>query len=174
MKVFLLLIFISLTYLQAKVLITPYEAIYNTYGKDVKITKKNILLKSTQAKEISAQAKMKLKTKIYRTFKIEKDAKTIAYGIVTLNKMRTKDAAVLFIIDTNGEVQGIETITFNEPPEFAPSKKWQSQFVHKTKNDTLRVGKDLPTITGATLSARGYSDGARLALAVFEIVFKDK
>jgi len=45
-------------------------------------------------------------------------------------------------------------------------------FLHKNINDTIRVGKDIPTITGATLSARGYANGARLALALFKVLYK--
>ena len=153
---------------------TPFDAIYAAYSEEVSISKKNILLNASQAQAVTKQAKQKLATKIYRTFKIEKAHKIIAYGVLTVNKMRTKDAVVLFMINTKGVIESVETVAFNEPPEFAPSKTWESQFINKDNSHTLRVGKDIPTISGATLSARGYADGARLALAVYNVVLKEQ
>jgi len=169
---FLLFSLLLLATLDAKVLITPYDAIHKVYGKDVEISKKNKLLNAQQASQVSKLARAKLKTKIYRIFKITKDGKSIAYGVLTLNKMRSKDAAILFIINLKGEIISVQTVAFNEPPEFAPSQKWQELFLSKNISNTLRVGKDIPTLTGATLSARGYAQGARIALAVFEVLFK--
>ncbi len=171
MRYFLLSLFL-LGSLHAKLLITPFEAIHLAYGDKVIVTKKNILLKSKQAKALSKIAHQKLKTRIYRIFKIQEDKTIIAYGVLTMNKMRTKDAALLTMINLEGVIKSVATIAFNEPPEFAPNKKWESLFEKKTKNDTLRIGKDLPTITGATLSARGYANGVRLALGIYEVVLK--
>jgi len=171
MKFFLLSLFL-LTTLNAKILVTPFEAIHNALGKDVKIVKKNKLLNSKQAARVSKLAKVKLSTKIYRIFKTTKNGKVLAYGILTINKMRSKDAAILFIINPKGTILSIETIAFNEPPEFAPNKTWQELFISKDITNTLRVAKDLPTITGATLSARGYANGSRVALALFEVLYK--
>jgi len=171
---YLFLSLILLTTLNAKMLMTPFEAIHTAYGKEAKISKKNILLNPDQAKALTKVARQKLTTKIYRTFKIEKNGTLEAYAVLTVNKMRTKDAVVLFMINLDGSIASIATVAFNEPPEFAPNSQWEALFDNKTKADTLRIGKDLPTITGATLSARGYADGARLALGVYETVLKGK
>lgn len=171
---YLLLSFLLLLNLDAAILLTPFEAIHNAYGKDVTVSKRNILITSDQASAITKIAKQKLSTKIYRTFKVEKGSKIIAYGVLTVNKMRTKDAVVLFLINLKGSIESVHTVAFNEPPEFVPNDTWNTLFVNKDKSNTLRVGKDIPTITGATLSARGYADGARLALAVYDVVLKAK
>ncbi len=117
---------------------------------------------------------MKKGGKIFRTFRVNKDDKTIAYAILISRVVRTKDAAILYMISPEGIIEGVEVIAFNEPPEFTPSRNYVDQFKGKTANDTLRVGKDIPTVTGATMGARNVTDGARLALAVFDMVFKAK
>ena len=171
---YLLLSVLLLTSLHAKLLIRPFDAIHQAYGEEVKIEKKNILLNSKKAAAITKAAQQKLKTKIYRTFKISEGDKVIAYAILTVNKMRSKDAVILFMINLEGSIESIKTVAFNEPPEFAPNSQWETLFKNKSLKDTLRVGKDIPTISGATLSARGYADGSRLALAIFDTLFKVK
>ncbi|MGB6020220.1 MAG: FMN-binding protein [Sulfurimonadaceae bacterium] len=160
--------------LQAKLLISPFDAIHAVYGKEVKIEKKNVLLSIDKANTVYKQAKMKKGGKIFRTFTVKKDEKTIAYAVLISRVVRTKDAAILYMITPDGVIDAVEVIAFNEPPEYTPSKNYVEQFKGKTAQDTLRVGKDIPTVTGATMGARNVTDGARLALALFDLLFKVK
>ncbi len=171
---YLLLSLLLLTTLNAKLLVSPFDALHAIYGKDVKIEKKNVLLTIKKAETVYQQAQMKKGKKIFRTFKVTKDGKVIAYAILISRVVRTKDAAVLYMISLEGVIENVEVIAFNEPPEFTPSKQYLSQFKGKTEKDTLHVGKDIPTVTGATMGARNVTDGARLALAVFDMLFKAK
>lgn len=171
---YLLVTFLLLSSLQAKLLISPFDILHAVYGKDVKIEKKNVLLSIDKAEVVYKQAKMKKGGKIFRTFKVNKDKNTIAYAILISRVVRTKDAAILYMISPEGVIEGVEVIAFNEPPEFTPSQNYIDQFKGKTTKDTLRVGKDIPTVTGATMGARNVTDGARLALAVFDMLYKDK
>ena len=173
MRYFLLTLFLLST-LQAKLLISPFDSLHAVYGKDVTIEKKNVLLTIAKAEAVYKQAQMKKGGKIFRTFTVKKDGKAIAYAILISRVVRTKDAALLYMITPQGVIQHVEVIAFNEPPEFTPSKQYVSQFKGKTDQDTLRVGKDIPTVTGATMGARNVTDGARLALAVFNMLFKEK
>ena len=171
---YIFLTIILLSSLHAKLLISPFDALHATYGKDVKVEKKNVLLTIAKAEKVYKQAQMKKGSKIFRTFKVKKDDKIIAYAILISRVVRSKDAAILYMISPEGVIESVEVIAFNEPPEFTPSQQYVSQFKGKTSQDTLRVGKDIPTVTGATMGARNVTDGARLALAVFDILFKVK
>jgi len=171
---YIILTFILLSSLQAKLLISPFDALHATYGNDAKIEKKNVLLTIAKAEKVYKQAQMKKGSKIFRTFKVKKDKKIIAYAILVSRVVRSKDAAILYMISPTGVIESVEVIAFNEPPEFTPSKQYVSQFKGKTSQDTLRVGKDIPTVTGATMGARNVTDGARLALAVYDLLFKAK
>ncbi len=173
MRYLLITLFLFST-LQAKLLINPFDALHAVYGNDVKIEKKNVLLSIDKAKVVYKQAGMPKGKKIFRTFKVKKEGKVIAYAILISRVVRSKDAAILYMISPEGVIESVEVIAFNEPPEFTPSKQYVSQFKGKTDQDTLRVGKDIPTVTGATMGARNVTDGARLALAVFDMLFREK
>ncbi len=171
---FMILAFLFITSLQAKLLVTPFDALHAVYGSDVEIEKKNVLLTVEKAERVYKQAEMKKGSKIFRTYTVTKEGKPIAYAILISRVVRTKDAAVLYMISPEGVIDAVEVIAFNEPPEYTPSKQYVDQFKGKTSKDTLRVGKDIPTVTGATMGARNVTDGARLALAVFELLFKEQ
>ena len=159
--------------LSANILITPQDAMKYMYGNNTKIEKKNILLSSAQAKRVQKSAKTKLKSKIFRVFKASADDKVLGYGILVNKKVRSKNAVVIYFISKD-MLKGIEIIAFNEPIEYLPSKQWNSQFTNITTDKMLRVSKEIPTITGATLSARSITDGSRVAFAFYNEQLKDK
>jgi len=171
---YLFLTLFLISALQAKLLISPFDALHAVYGDDVKIEKKNVLLTLDKAEKVYKEAKMKKGGKVFRTFSVKRGDKVIAYGILISRVVRTKDAAILYMISPKGVIEYVEVVAFNEPPEFTPSKQYLEQFQGKSSKDTLRVGKDIPTVTGATMGARNVTDGARLALALFEMLFKGK
>ncbi|WP_321778426.1 FMN-binding protein [Sulfurimonas sp.] len=172
MKKILLTLFIILALpLSAKILISPIDAMKQSFGNSAKIVKKNIILNRKQAKSIQQTSKVKLRTKIFRTFKASTNGKILGYGVLINKKVRSKNAVILYIISKN-ILKSIEIIAFNEPHEYIPSKKWISQFQDIKTDKQLRVGRQIPTITGATMSARSITDGSRLAFAIYNELLK--
>jgi len=174
-KIYITLFILLALPLSAKMLISPIDAMKQSYGTESKVSKKNMMLTSAQAKTIQKNAKVKLKSKIFRIFKArKKSGETLGYGILINRKVRSKNAVVLYIISKDSALKSIEIIAFNEPLEYVPSKKWISQFENLPTNRNLRVGKEIPTITGATMSARTITQGSRVAFALYNEVLKGK
>ncbi len=159
--------------LSAKVLLSPIDAMKENYSKTAQISKKNILLSGAQFKKIQQMAKTKLTTKIYRIYIAKEAGKTLGYGILINKKVRSKNAVVMYLISHN-KLLGIEIIAFNEPHEYIPSKTWTQQFQNLPTDKMLHLSREIPTITGATLSARSVTDGSRIAFALYNELLKEK
>ncbi len=175
MKQIFILIFLLLTsILNAQILISPIDAMRTVYGLDSEVSKTNILLSKAQASKIEQDAQVKLDTNIFRYYKATKADKILGYAILVNNKVRSKNAVVLYFITTDAVLKGIEIIAFNEPLEYIPSATWNSQFQDIPTTKMLRLSKEIPTITGATLSARSITDSSRVAFAFFNEILKEK
>jgi len=172
MKKLLLLLTITVA-LSAQVLISPIEAMQENYDLNATVTKKNILLSNSKFKSIQKNAQTKLTTKIYRVFTAKKDGKTLGYGVLVNRKVRSKNAVILYFIQ-DSTLQGIEVIAFNEPLEYVPTKKWNAQFVNIKTDKMLQLNRDIPSISGATMSARSVTDGSRIAFAIYNELLKAK
>lgn len=168
---FLLLLLFTLT-LHAQLIISPFDAMKLHFGEDSKIEKKTLLLTSEESNAVSELAKVKLDTKIYKTFRAFKEGKLLGYGILVLHKVRSKDTAILSIIAPDGRLVTIEIIAFNEPIEYLPSKSWIEVLNNQTLSDSLALGKEIPSISAATMSARAATNAARIALSIFDVKFK--
>lgn len=160
--------------LSAKILITPQESMQMVFGDDVEVKKKNVLLKNDQAQKIQKSARAKLPSKIVRIYSALKDSKTVGYGVLINKKVRSKNAVVLYHISKDDILLSIEVISFNEPMEYLPTENWTKQFENIKTDDMLRVSKNIPTISGATLSANTITDGSRIAFSIYNEILKEK
>lgn len=172
-KVWIVYFLVFTSLLQAKVLISPIDAMRENYSQDAQVSKKNVLLNKNRFNSIQKNAKVKLDTKIYRIYTAKENNKILGYGILINKKVRSKNAVVLYFI-SKSTLQGIEIIAFNEPQEYIPTKQWNEQFKNIPTSKMLRLDREVPTITGATLSARSITDGSRLAFALYNELLKGK
>ena len=158
----------------AKVLISIDEAIHNSFPKHkIEIEKKNILLNLQEMKIIQKDTKLKLHSRIVKTYFVKSEKKTIAYGVLTSRKIRSKNGVVLYLLDKNGKMLSIEIIAFNEPLEYLPNEAWKKQFENVEQNIDLELGQNITPITGATLSAKSALEGARIAQALYRTKLKE-
>ncbi|WP_457747445.1 FMN-binding protein [Sulfurimonas sp.] len=168
----LLIVFCALS-LSAQVLLSPFEAMYQNLGENITLSKKNILLKKSEFNAVQNEAHVKLHTKIYRIYTAKKNNKIVAYGVLISRQVRSKNVVALYIIK-DSLLKNIEIIAFNEPLEYLTPKEWRSQFKEKSTDAMLHLSRDIPTVTGATLSARALTDASRIAFAVYNQLLKEK
>ncbi len=173
MKTLLLIFLLLLSKLSAQVLISPFEAMQANYGYDTQIAKKNILLSNAKFIKIQKDSQTKLDTKIYRIYTAKRGDILIGYGILINRKVRSKNAVTLYMIHTH-KLQSIEIIAFNEPLEYLPTNSWQAQFKNNDTATSLMLHKEIPTITGATLSAKSITEGSRVAFALYNELLKER
>lgn len=148
------------------------SVIHASFPKSTKMEKHSLILTKKQFSQIQQKAKAKVDTKVYRYYILSNKGKTIGYAILEFRKVRTKKATVIYGFDMKGTLKFTEILAFGEAPEWIPSKTWMSQLQNKSPKAALHIGKDIPTISGATLSARCLSEGARVARAIYMIVLK--
>jgi hypothetical protein len=170
-KVFILYSLLYSALLGATVLVSPVEAMREHYAPHALIGKKNILLSKKNFTQIQQNAKAKLNTKIYRIYTAKVDGKVLGFGILINHKVRSKNAVILYFISKN-ILEDIEIIAFNEPKEYLPTKKWTAQFHNISTDKMLKLSREIPSISGATLSARSVTDSSRIAFAIYNQLLK--
>ena len=134
------------------------------------IEAKRLILSTKEADLVQKHAGAKLGTKIYRYYRFVSKGRTVGYGVLIARKVRTKKATVLYAFEPSGRLKFAEIMAFGEPPEFIPNNSWMEQFKARDEKAPLKMGADIPTISGATLSARTISVGARIARAILKTV----
>ncbi|MBI2570433.1 MAG: FMN-binding protein [Candidatus Schekmanbacteria bacterium] len=81
--------------------------------------------------------------------------------------VRTKTETVMVVVDPAGRIGRVEVLTFNEPEEYKPKQLWYDVFRGKAPAAAeSNFDREIPNVTGATLTAGATRTAVRTALAL--------
>ena len=88
-------------------------------------------------------------------------------GFAVVRDVKGKDQPITFLVatDTADRLRDVDILVYREPygGEVAYDA-WRRQFRGKSRDDALQVGRDIRTISGATISVNAVTLGVRNAL----------
>ena len=175
-KFTLFLIFILYLFLipaNGKLLIPLKEALDSAFPGATSVEKITIILDEELSDKIEQISKSKLDSKIHIFYEFRKGSEILGYGVVDTHVLRTKSETVLFLIDKNGNLINSEILAFFEPDEYMPPGKWLNLYDNKNVDDEMRIGKTIPNITGATITAHEFARNTRKILAIYKVVISN-
>ena len=89
-------------------------------------------------------------------------------GFAVVREVKGKDQPITFLVatDTADRLRDVDIMVYREPygGEVAYDA-WRRQFRGKSADDALQVGRDIRTISGATISVNAVTLGVRKALS---------
>jgi len=167
--IILLFIFVSLvTDSEAKVLLNKDQALKIAFSDAQEIKEEQVFLTDKQVEEIKLYAKVPVESRLYVFYRGIKNNKTVSYALIDTHKLRTTTETLMFIINPDGSIKNIEIMAFYEPMDYMPTDRWIDLFNGKKLNNSLSIGKDIPNITGATITSNSLTTEVRKVLAVFK------
>jgi Na+-translocating ferredoxin:NAD+ oxidoreductase RnfG subunit len=170
----LLMLLLLPLFTQAKQFKTPEKALAEIYP-NAQIEVKNIVLSKEQQEEVQKLSGVKLDTRLVSWYLVKRGKEVIAYAYVDTHVVRTKPEVVLYTITPEGRLDVVEVLAFQEPLEYMPDEEWLKVFKGKElAPGTIRHRRDIPNITGATITARAITDNARKVLAIWQVLFGGK
>ena len=149
----------------ARVYEQPQEALAAVFP-GAKTERKPVYLSKDEQKNIGEAAGVELKSRFYTFYQASKNGKIIGYGTFVTDRVRTKEQTLFVAVDPSGKILDVRLISFFEPEEYRPPDRWLALLKGKSLNESLQPGKDLPAMSGATLTAGATSDTVRMVLAL--------
>jgi len=150
-------------------LLTRDEALNIAFPDADSVEKMDIFLNKTQVEKIESLSYSKLDSKIYIFYKFNKGNDTLGYAVINTHLLRTKSETVMYVIDHDGRLINAEILAFFEPSEYMQSDKWLELFENRNLDKDLRIDKDIPNITGATITTHAFTESVRKVLAIFQV-----
>ena len=169
MRLLLLTLLFSVSLLSAKSGISLEKLFKSSFSSDVTVGQKILTLNAKEVRTLQQNAKAKMDSNKVRFYVVKNASKVVGYGVLVIQRVRTKKASILYLISKDMKIKSIEIIQFQEPSEYKPNQAWKNVFTGKTSEDNLFAGKGIPTISGATMSARAISDASRIALSIVKM-----
>jgi Na+-translocating ferredoxin:NAD+ oxidoreductase RnfG subunit len=98
-------------------------------------------------------------------YRVERNDSVLGFAVV--RQVKGKDQPITFLVATDSadRLKDIDILVYREPygGEVA-YEAWRRQFRGKSTDDPLAVGRDIRTISGATISVNAVTLGVRRAL----------
>jgi len=150
---------------------TP-EKVLKTLFPEAEVEIRNLILSKEQKRRVEELGRLTLDSRFVSFYLVKKEGRVIAYGYVDTHRVRTRSESVLFVINPLGSIELVEVLAFNEPLEYMADESWLALFKGKALGkDQIRLKRDIPNITGSTLTARVITKAARKALALWKVLF---
>lgn len=140
---------------------------------DADVEKLEIYVSEDDAGKIESLAKAKLDGRLFMVYKAVKGGVTLGYAVIDTHELRSMTETVMFVVNPDGTLRQTEILAFFEPPEYMPANNWIVLFDGKSPGDSIRVGKDIPNISGATITAVALSESVRRTLALIQVKILD-
>ena len=86
------------------------------------------------------------------------------------HRVRTEQEVLMVVVGPDDRVRRVETVTFREPPEYGAPERWIRLFDGRALAPELAVRRDIPNITGATLTSGAVTRAVRRVLALHQVI----
>ncbi|HSE83623.1 MAG TPA: FMN-binding protein [Thermodesulfobacteriota bacterium] len=156
----------------SKVYMTRDKALSVTFPEADRIEKKTVFLTEEQSRKIESLAKTELESKLYTFYAGKKGEETLGYAVIDTHVLRTKTETLMIVINPDGTLRQVEILAFFEPQDYMPTGNWLNLFQGEPLNGSLWLGRDIPNITGATITSNSLVKSVRRIMAVFEVALK--
>ncbi len=159
---------VCLTKLAAgKVFTNREEALKRAFPAARNIARLDVFLSDEDALQIEKIAGRKPEGKLFTFYRAEGPEGIIGYALIRARILRTMPAVIMLVIRPDGQIGKVELLANHEPETHVPGSTWFERFAGRVLDDRLWPSRDIPVVSGATISVTAISQEVRLGLAVF-------
>lgn len=150
--------------------ITQDEALRLAFPAPLRVERHTAYLTAEQLRRATAMAGHTV-TQSVVTYYLARDARGIA-GIAYFDshRVRTHGEVLMFVVGADARIKRTEVLHFAEPREYRAPDRWLDLFDERPLNSELSLKRDIPNITGATLTAQAVTNAARRVLALHHVI----
>ncbi len=153
----------------AEIYLTSEQAAKIIFPKEV-FKKTEITLTLSEAQKIKLLSGVEVKSLKFSVLTSPEGSTVITDQVIGKHELITFAVG----LEKNGTVKGIEILEYRESYGGQIKRAaWRSQFSGKNKESTLRAGRDIKNLSGATLSSTHVTDGVRRLVKTYEQI-KDR
>jgi len=146
------------------------ESLRDTFGDSVKIVPVNIVLTDSEKAVIGRISTSPFADDTLRVFTCGSADTVAGYGILDNVMGKSRFITFLLSVGPDGAVAGVDILVYRESHGGEISNSaFRRQFIGRKAGDPMTPGRDIRTISGATISSRAVTAGVSKLLAAFAL-----
>jgi len=88
------------------------------------------------------------------------------YAYFDTHRVRTLPETVMIVVNGDGSIARVDILSFDEPTDYFPKRRWIDQLLRRKLNDELALDRAIHPISGASLTGRAIVNASRKVLAL--------
>lgn len=150
---------------QAEVLAGRDETLRRVYGDQCQGVPRPVTLTASEKVSLEKRLGSRLLTPFCDLWEIRCHGRLEGMALVDEEMGKHQPITFLIAMDSHSRIKRVEVLVYREKyGGGVRSPRFTSQFNDKSSADPLRVGRDLDAVSGATISSKALSLGARKAV----------
>lgn len=151
---------------QARLLLSKKEALGLAFPAGATVKKKDAFLSKEDLAAVREIARAPVESRLWTYFVAESSGRAAGYAYFDRIVVRTMPATVMAAVSPDGSLRFLEVLSFDEPEDYLPLKRWLELFEGQDDPERLRVGVNIRNVSGATLTSHALTDAARRLLGL--------
>jgi FMN-binding protein len=149
----------------ARVYLTVQQALDAVFPSPAKVERRTLYLDDEQARRAAESAGGPVDARVVPYYVGASAGRVLGYAYFDTHLVRTLPETILVLVGPDATIRRIDILSFDEPEDYLPSKRWLEQFPGRGAAD-LGARQGIHALTGATLSSRAITQAAKRVLAL--------
>jgi hypothetical protein len=151
---------------QARVLLTQEQALAIAFPNGVKVERQKFFLTPQQLAEARKESGVDFDDQLI----IRYAGSNGAYAYFDSHRVRTLPETVMIVVGADGKVDRVEILSFDEPTDYFPKRRWIDQLLGRKLDPELSLNRAIRPISGASLTGRAIVNATRKVLALHKVI----
>jgi hypothetical protein len=145
---------------------TQQQALASAFPAGTKVTRQAIFLTPQQL----AAAKKESGVEFSDQLVVRYAGANGAFAYFDTHRVRTLAETVMIVVGADGAIARVDILSFDEPPDYFPKRRWIDQFLGRRLDGELSLNRAIRPLSGASLTGRALVNASRKILALHRAI----
>jgi FMN-binding protein len=167
-----LIVFVLLAALpaQGRVLQTQQQALTGAFARGARVVRETTFLTPAQIKSAKQESGVDFRDRLIIRYTAFDGTRIVGYAYFDTHRVRTLSETVMIVVTPEGRIEKVEVLSFDEPPDYLPKKRWLDQLIGQKLDADLSLARAVRPMSGASLTGRAIVNASRKILALHRVI----
>ncbi|MEO6259742.1 MAG: FMN-binding protein [Thermoanaerobaculia bacterium] len=152
--------------LSARTLMTREQALASAFSPPIRVARQKFFLTPQQLADARRESGVSFDDSLI----IRYAASDGSFGYFDTHRVRTLPETILVVIKADGSVERVDILSFDEPTDYFPRRRWIDQLLGRRLDRELALDRAVRPLSGASLTGRAIVNATRKVLALHHVL----
>lgn len=155
---------------EGRVYMTRPQALASAFPSGVNVTRQTFFLTKQQVADARRESGVPFDDQLLIRYVGATGDAVAGYAYFDTHRVRTLAETVMIVVRPDGRVDRIEILSFDEPTDYLPKRRWIDQIIGRKLDPDLSLNRAVRPLSGASLSAQAIVNASRKVLALHHVI----